>query len=399
MAGSRAQLSALKTKLGAKAPESDSRMPDVAEEMNQQQRRALPFAAVAALVAGFILLAKYVPIIILSMIVAVLFYSVYEWLVAKTKNPGRAAMLTFIITLLSVIIPLVLAIIISVGQIKTIIDQLTEASKSVPLPSNSSQLLQWINNLLGSLTGGNVQITAAELQSAITHATSQLASFFLDLLTNAFSGIASFFTNLILYIFVFTSVLVNKDRLKRFFKALNPLGDETSELYLARAGHMTKGAIGGQFIIAFCQGVTEAAVLYFAGIHYFFFMALILSFLSIIPLGGGIVAIPIGIIMVLTGNVWQGLFVLFMHFAVITNIDNVLRPRLIPKSVRMNSALMLLAVFGGIGLFGFLGIVIGPIIMVLVLTTLQIYVPVAEASHAVNPESEGTNPKRKRIAK
>jgi predicted PurR-regulated permease PerM len=47
----------------------------------------------------------------------------------------------------------------------------------------------------------------------------------------------------------------------------------------------------------------------------------------------------------------------------------------------MNSALMLLAVFGGLGLFGFLGIAIGPILMILVLTTIQMYVPVAEARH------------------
>jgi predicted PurR-regulated permease PerM len=50
-----------------------------------------------------------------------------------------------------------------------------------------------------------------------------------------------------------------------------------------------------------------------------------------------------------------------------------MRPRLVPKSARLDPALMILAVFSGIALFGFIGIVIGPIIMILITTTLQIY--------------------------
>jgi predicted PurR-regulated permease PerM len=125
--------------------------------------------------------------------------------------------------------------------------------------------------------------------------------------------------------------------------------------------------------------VVEAFILHLAGLGYFFFFAMILTILSVVPLGGGVVAIPIGIILLLTGNIWQGLLVLLGHFVVITNIDNVLRPQLIPKSIRINSALMMLAVFGGLALFGFLGIAIGPIIMVLVVSTLQIYLPLAES--------------------
>jgi predicted PurR-regulated permease PerM len=53
---------------------------------------------------------------------------------------------------------------------------------------------------------------------------------------------------------------------------------------------------------------------------------------------------------------------------------------------------MLLAVFGGLGLFGFIGIAIGPIIMILVLTTIQIYLPVAEASHARPSKSPASGP-------
>ena len=98
-----------------------------------------------------------------------------------------------------------------------------------------------------------------------------------------------------------------------------------------------------------------------------------LTALSIIPLGGGIVTMPFGIGMALFGNVIGGLFVFFFHLIVVTNIDNFLRPVLVPRDARLNSALMLLAVFAGIAMFGFWGIVIGPVLMIIIVTTIDVY--------------------------
>jgi predicted PurR-regulated permease PerM len=95
--------------------------------------------------------------------------------------------------------------------------------------------------------------------------------------------------------------------------------------------------------------------------------------LSFIPLGGGIVTIPLGIIIILTGNVWAGLFVIAYHLLIVTNIDNLLRPKLVPKSARLNSALTLLSVFAGIVFFGAPGIVYGPVIMIVLITTFEMY--------------------------
>jgi predicted PurR-regulated permease PerM len=95
--------------------------------------------------------------------------------------------------------------------------------------------------------------------------------------------------------------------------------------------------------------------------------------MSLIPLGAGIITIPIGIAMILTGNVTGGLIVIANHLLIVTNIDNVMRPKLVPKNARLDPALMILAVFSGLALFGFLGIVIGPIIMILIVTTFQIF--------------------------
>ena len=84
------------------------------------------------------------------------------------------------------------------------------------------------------------------------------------------------------------------------------------------------------------------------------------------------------------------MFVIVWHLLVVTNIDNVLRPILVPREARLDPALMLLAVFSGIAMFGFWGIIIGPVLMIVIVTTISVYLAVYKGV------PDGTNPKGRR---
>lgn len=359
-------------------------VPSGTELSLSQRRRLLIVVAVAAL-AGAILVWSYIPIIILAALAAVIFNPIYSRIVRRLHRTGTSASLTFVIMLLVFIIPLAITVLLTIGQVEQLVSKL-EASGTTPqtFTELSNVLLTYINQLLGTLTRGAVQIDIAQLNETLAHLAAELGNKLLGLLTSSFAAIATVVTEFILFLYLFTSLLTHGQDMLASFRNLNPLGEKVASLYISRTGQMARGAVGGQFIIAAAQGFVEAGILYLAGIDYFFLMALILTFLSIIPLGGGVVAIPIGIAMLLTGNVWQGIVILLGHFVIITNIDNVLRPRLVPKAVRMNPALMLLSVFGGLALFGFLGIFVGPIIMILVLSTFQVYLPLAKQEAAIS---------------
>lgn len=132
-----------------------------------------------------------------------------------------------------------------------------------------------------------------------------------------------------------------------------------------------------------------AISIYIAGFHEgVFFFAIILSALSVIPLGSGVVTIPFGIGMALFGNVVGGVFVVLFHLIAVTNIDNFLRPILVPRAARLDSALMLLAVFSGIAMFGFWGIVIGPVLMIIIVTTISVYLAVYKGVPLDAPEDD-----------
>ena len=86
-----------------------------------------------------------------------------------------------------------------------------------------------------------------------------------------------------------------------------------------------------------------------------------------------VITVPAGIVLIAFGSGWQGLLVIIGGLLVVSNIDTILRPLLVPKEANINSALVLIGALGGLHLFGFLGVIYGPVVMIFLVTTVEIY--------------------------
>ena len=95
--------------------------------------------------------------------------------------------------------------------------------------------------------------------------------------------------------------------------------------------------------------------------------------MAIVPVVGcSIIWAPAGILMLLTGHIWEGVLILAVGTFVISTVDNLLRPILIGKDVEMHPLLIFLSTLGGIILFGFSGFVIGPVVTALLIALWEI---------------------------
>jgi len=113
-------------------------------------------------------------------------------------------------------------------------------------------------------------------------------------------------------------------------------------------------------------------------------------FLALLPMIGiSLVAWPVGILLILTGDIWQGIFVIAAFLLVISNIDTILRSRLVPKGAYLNPALVILSVLGGIGLMGLIGVIYGPVIMILLVTSIEVYTKYMLRSDLETLDEEG----------
>jgi predicted PurR-regulated permease PerM len=366
-------------------------------EFTLTQKRALAVATVIALLFGAYFLRGYFILIVVAAVAAYLFAPLYTRL-NKRLGTGLSATLTLLAAIAVVVVPLGFFGYLAVVQITTMVERVAEWVGRTDLSALGDQALRFVNDALDRVPFVDVTVTPDSLRSSMATVAQDVGQWLLGLLQGAAGGAFGAVTAAILFLYVFLSLLTNRERVLLLIRRLNPLGEEITDLYMAKMGAMVKGTVMGQFVIAVCQGVAGAASIYIAGFHQgFFLFAVLLSALSVIPLGSGIVTIPFGIGMILFGNVFGGVFVIVFHMIVVTNIDNFLRPILVPRAARLDSALMLLAVFAGIAMFGAWGIVIGPVLMIIIVTTISVYLAVYKGVPMDMPDDDVEKPKRRSL--
>jgi predicted PurR-regulated permease PerM len=153
-----------------------------------------------------------------------------------------------------------------------------------------------------------------------------------------------------------------------------PFPTEITQLFLDKIDMMIKAMFKGTFVIAITQGIAMGLVFLLAGVPYVLFLTLSSMFLSLIPLiGVSLVAWPVGIILILNGHVFRGVFVILAFVIFIAQIDTFLRPRLVPKGAQLNPALVIMSVLGGLGVLGLVGALYGPVVMILLVTSIDVY--------------------------
>ncbi|WP_370330150.1 AI-2E family transporter [Mycolicibacterium hippocampi] len=346
------------------------------QDFSVSQKRALAVFTVLALAFAAYFLRGYVLLIAVAAVLAYLFNPLYRRLLEKT-NVGLSATVTLLAAIATVAVPLTGVAFLAFLQISQMVTSVSQWAAQTDFTALAQRLLDSANRALDRIPFIDVTLTQDSVRDAAAKLGQSGGQVALGVLRDSVGSIATVVTAMIIFLYVFIALLTRGDRVLDLFRDLNPLGERVSDIYLAKVGAMVSATVKGQLIIAVCQGVAGAVSIYIAGIHDGFFMFVIfLTALSFIPLGSGIVTIPLGIGMAIFGNIAGGIFVVVFHVLVTTNIDNVLRPFLVPKSAHLHPALMLLAVFAGLKMFGFWGIVLGPVLMIVVVTTISVYLAV-----------------------
>ena len=361
-------------------------------EFTLTQKRALAVVTIASLLFAAYFLRNYFVLIVVAAVGAYLFTPLFNWF-GRRLGSGLAATCTLLSALLVVIVPVGLLVVLAIVQISRMVTHVAGWVQRTNLGDLGNTTLQAVNQLLARVPFLHVTVTAESLRKTMATVSQKAGEWTLHFLQDTAGGLFGAVTSAIIFLYVFVALLTNREKLLTLIRQLNPLGDEVTDLYLRKMGSMVRGTVNGQFVIALCQGVAGAASIYVAGFHHgFFIFAILLTALSIIPLGGGIVTIPFGIGMIFYGNIIGGVFVVAWHLLVVTNLDNFLRPILVPRDARLNPALMLLAVFAGIAMFGPWGIVIGPVLMIVIVTTIDVYLAVYKGVELQESDDQDSKP-------
>ncbi|HOB53888.1 MAG TPA: AI-2E family transporter [Acidobacteriota bacterium] len=155
---------------------------------------------------------------------------------------------------------------------------------------------------------------------------------------------------------------------------LLPLSDTNKQLLASRFAAISRATVKGTLVIALIQGTLGGLTLLIFGFDNWLLWGVVMVVLAALPMvGTGLILIPSGIYRIVSGDVWQGVAVILVSVLVVSTIDNFLRPRLVGRDVQMHDLLILFSTIGGITVFGIMGFIIGPMVVALFLTILDIF--------------------------
>lgn len=180
-------------------------------------------------------------------------------------------------------------------------------------------------------------------------------------------------TELFVYLILVGALLPTYEPFVQWLKGLSPLDDALEDLFLRKINATVQSMFAGIFLIAVVQGAVLGLFFWLVDLPYTPLWTLVSIIAATMPLGASIVAIPAALAEFLAGHYGGGVVILLGYFAVVSNLDLLIRSKLVSLQTYGSFALMVLSLLGGYQLFGLFGVFYGPILMVLFLTMLDVY--------------------------
>jgi predicted PurR-regulated permease PerM len=212
-------------------------------------------------------------------------------------------------------------------------------------------------------------------------ATAQANSFIANLFNSMISSLNSVFSNLpnILFqaaIMLFTFYFVIRDYvlLRETLIRLSPFSESTEKKFASEFRGITNAIVFGHLLVGVIKGLALGLGFLILGVDNILFLTGIGIILSIIPIiGPWLLWIPVALLLIVNGNVFGGVVLLFYGAVIISQIDNVLLPYIISRKSNLNVFVSLIGTIGGLYAFGVIGLIIGPLILSYLLIIIDFY--------------------------
>lgn len=330
------------------------------------------FFAILVLVSvvTFFVFKPFIIAMLLASILAIIFQGPFEFFLRMTGGRKRiSSFLTSLGILLLIIIPFTLIIVLLGREISTSYDSISSAGDIYQ--KNIDPIVRMIQK---SPLYDLLDLAQVLNKESFTQYSGQIGQLFLSVVQSVYLSVAhAFFMIFVMFFSLYYFFIDGKEFVQKIMY-ISPLKDSEESLIVEKFVSISRSTMKGTFVVAFLQGLVGGSVLYIAGVSSPVIWGIVMMFLSLIPmLGSSLIWFPAGIIMLILGYTWQGIFILAAGFAIISLLDNILKPALVGKDAQLHPLLIFFATLGGLALFGLTGFIVGPIIVALFVSLWDIY--------------------------
>lgn len=321
------------------------------------------------------ILEPFITVVFVAAVLAISFNPLHKSLLKAFRGWERtASFVSCILIVLIILVPIAVFIIFLTSEAFS-------TYEIVQLKINSGvfdKYLQWKNGGffydLKGMISPLVDVDSMDLKQNIVEVAKSLSTFLVSQTASFLKSISEIMLSLVVLLFCLFYFFKDGAGLVKRIGELSPLPSSYEEQLFYKIKDMVKAVVFGVFLTAILQGVVGGVGFMVAGISNPVFWGTAIAFFSLVPVvGTAVVWVPAGLILLMLGDYYSAVFLLCWGIFVIGTVDNFARPYLMRGNTHTYPLMMFLVVLGGVVTMGLKGVVVGPLVLIVLMSFLHIY--------------------------
>jgi len=318
------------------------------------------------------LLWPFLAILIFSFLLTGIFQPVHAFLNRKLST-GMSSLLTCLLIVLVVFVPLTFFIVALSNEALDLYKFVKGANINLKLREllQGNVLMLRLQEILGEF---GVEMHPEGVGEVLSDFAKFVGYSLFDQASAWAANVMNFVFEFFMMILIIFFLLTDHERLVNYILRLSPLPDQQERQLIEKFRDIAGAVLVGNGVCGLIQGV-------FGGLAFIFFdlgspilWGGIMAILAFLPIFGiGLVLVPAALLLALKGAVGSGGLLFLFYISLSFSVEYLIKPKMVGEQVKMHTLLVFLAILGGLSVFGFLGIIYGPLIVTAFLTLADIY--------------------------
>jgi predicted PurR-regulated permease PerM len=340
----------------------------------------LIICVIASLVGLFYIIWPFITVLFVAAVLTIAFYPIYKGIVSffGDKYHRVAALISCLLVVLVIVVPVSFFTIALAEQAVETYSTVNEEINSGALDNffkwESGGVIYDIKESVRRAVEPVVDFEKLDLKGKIIERAGQFTEGLFTQVQTVFTGVFNLLFSFFLMLFSMFYFFKDGEKIVAKIGYMSPLPQTYEIEFFKKTDSMVKAIVFGVFLTAMIQGVVGGIGFAFAGIPNALFWGTAMAFFSLVPMvGTALIWGPAAIIMAALGNFGAAIFIAIWGVLAIGSVDNIVRPYLIGGRAHTYPLLTFFVILGGIWTMGFKGVIIGPLILMILMSFLHIY--------------------------
>ncbi|MBF0457917.1 MAG: AI-2E family transporter [Nitrospirae bacterium] len=317
-----------------------------------------------------------------AVVLGIVFYPVYQFIGKFLRWKNAASLMTVLIIVFIIIGPFSYILVLMGKELISLIKYVEEGALSQYTDVLSLAPLKWLDDRIHIYK----YIGTEEVKKKILENIANFAQSIMPQLTIGFKNLLGVVIDFVLMVMTLYFFFLDGPAFTEKIRDYLPFTDAQKDRLVSQTKDMVVSAIYGGMAVALSQGIAAGLVFYFLDVRAPLLLGAATYLMSFIPFGAVIIWGGVDIFLFLSESYSKGIILLLAGVLGISMIDNVLRPMIVSGRTKISFLLIFFTVIGGLGYFGLIGLILGPLVVVIFLTLFDIFRTIDGEDSNASPE-------------